>query len=165
VTGEALGLIAVAALLLVSSLQVVLSRNLFHSVLWLALSLVATAGVFLLLHAEFLAAAQVLLYAGGVVTIVVFAIMLTERLIGQSLAQMSRGLGWGALVAAAVFVGVAAVVLQAPADRAGRALAPAAGTADLGRALVTDWVLPFEALAVLLVASLLGAVYLARADD
>ncbi|MGH7268614.1 MAG: NADH-quinone oxidoreductase subunit J family protein, partial [Candidatus Rokuibacteriota bacterium] len=99
-TGEALGLIAVSAVLLVSSLLVVLSKNLFHSVLWLALSLVATAGVFLLLRAEFLAAAQVLLYAGGVVTIVVFAIMLTERLIGQTLAQMSRGLGWGALVAA-----------------------------------------------------------------
>jgi hypothetical protein len=49
-----------------SALAVVLTRNLFHSVLWLALSLVGTAGIFLLLDAEFLAAVQVLLYAGGV---------------------------------------------------------------------------------------------------
>ncbi len=84
-TGEVLGFGAIAAVLLGSSLLVVLSRNLFHSVLWLAAALVATAGLFLLLHAEFLAAVQVLLYAGGVVTIVVFAIMLTERLAGQTI--------------------------------------------------------------------------------
>jgi NADH-quinone oxidoreductase subunit J len=163
VSGEAVGLGAVAAVLVGSSLLVVLSRNLFHSVLWLAAALVATAGVFLLLHAEFLAAVQVLLYAGGVVTIVVFAIMLTERLVGQSLLQVSRGLGAGAAAAIAVFLGVAAAVLRAgPAS--GRPT-PAPTTAALGRALLTEWVLPFEALAVLFVAAMLGALYLAREDD
>jgi len=162
VTGEAVGFAVVAGILLVSALQVVVSRNLFHSVLWLALALVATAGLFLLLHAEFLAAAQVLLYAGGVVTIVVFAIMLTERLVGQTIHQMNRGLGWGALVAAAVFVAVAGVIVRAPMPRGGTA---PGDTTVLGRALLGDWVLPFEGLAVLLVAALLGAVYLARTDD
>jgi len=164
VTGEAVGLAILAALLVVSSVQVVLSKNLFHSVLWLALALVATAGLFLLLQAEFLAAAQVLLYAGGVVTIVVFAIMLTERLAGETIRQMNRGIGWGAVVAAAVFATVALVVLRGPLP------APAPGaamptTSDLGRALLTDWVLPFEVLGVLLVAALLGAVYVARTED
>lgn len=163
-TAEAVGLSAVALVLLGSSLGVVLSKNLFHSVLWLAAALVTTAGLFVLLRAEFLAAAQVLLYAGGVVTIVVFAIMLTERLVGQTLRQMNRGIGWGAAVAAGVFLGVASVVLRAPlAPGAGPASAPT--TAALGRALLTEWVLPFEALAVLLVAALLGAVYLARTED
>ncbi len=163
-TAEAVGLAAVAVVLLGSSLGVVLAKNLFHSVLWLAAALVATAGVFLLLHAEFLAAAQVLLYAGGVVTIVVFAIMLTERLVGQTIRQMNRGIGWGGLAAGGVFLGVAAVVVGAPL---GPAAAPgqAPTTAALGRALLVDWVLPFEALAVLLVAALLGAVYLARTED
>jgi NADH:ubiquinone oxidoreductase subunit 6 (subunit J) len=162
VTGEAVGFAVVATVLVVSSLEVVLARNLFHSVLWLALALVATAGLFLLLQAEFLAAAQVLLYAGGVVTIVVFAIMLTERLAGETIRQMNRGIGWGAVVAAAVFGTIAAFVVRAPGPRGG---APVSTTAGLGRALLTAWVLPFEALAVLLVAALLGAVYLARTDD
>ncbi len=163
-TGEAVGLGALAVLLVGSSLLVVLARNLLHSVLWLALALVATAGIFLLLQAEFLAAVQVLLYAGGVVTIVVFAIMLTERLVGQSIAQMNRGIAGGAAMAAAVFLGVAAVVLRAPLAPARRAAGPLT-TAALGKALVTAWVLPFEVLGVLLVAALLGALHLARTDD
>jgi NADH-quinone oxidoreductase subunit J len=162
VTAEAVGLAAVAVVLVGASLLVVLSRNLFHSVLWLALALVATAGLFLLLRAEFLAAAQVLLYAGGVVTIVVFAIMLTERLAGESIRQMNRGIGWGAILALAVFGTVAWAVFRAAMP--GDPPAPPT-TAGLGRALLTDWVLPFEVLAVLLVAALLGALYLARTED
>ena len=64
--------------------------------LWLALALTGTAGIFLLLDAEFLAAVQLLLYAGGVVTIVVFAIVVTERLVGERLTQTSRGIVAGA---------------------------------------------------------------------
>ena len=163
-TGEAIGLGALAVVLVGSSLFVVLARNLFHSVLWLALALVATAGVFLLLQAEFLAAVQVLLYAGGVVTIVVFAIMLTERLVGQRIQQMNRGIAGGAAAAAAVFLGVGAVVLRAP-RAVSRAATGSLTTAALGKALVTEWVLPFEVLGVLLVAALIGALYLARADE
>jgi NADH-quinone oxidoreductase subunit J len=163
VSGEAVGLALVGVVLVGSALGVVLSRNLFHSVLWLALALTATAGVFLLLHAEFLAAVQVLLYAGGVVTIVVFAIMLTERLVGETLAHMSRGLVGAALLAAAVFGVVAGVIYRSP--RAGDPPGAGAGsTAVLGHALLTDWVLAFETLAVLFVAALLGALYLARTD-
>jgi NADH-quinone oxidoreductase subunit J len=162
-TAEAFGLGGVAVLVLGASLGVVLARNLFHSVLWLALALVGTAGLFVLLHAEFLAAVQVLLYAGGVVTIVVFAIMLTERLVGDSLRQTNRGIAAGAVVAAVVFVGLAGTILRAP-----RPVAPPApdlATAALGRAVLTEWVLAFEVLGVLLVAALLGALYLARTEE
>jgi NADH:ubiquinone oxidoreductase subunit 6 (subunit J) len=162
-TAEALGLGGIAVLVLGASLGVVLARNLFHSVLWLALALVGTAGLFVLLHAEFLAAVQVLLYAGGVVTIVVFAIMLTERLVGDSLRQTNRGIAAGAVVAAVVFIGLAGTILRAPR----RAAPPAAdlATAALGRAVLTEWVLAFEVLGVLLVAALLGALYLARTEE
>jgi len=87
---EPLAFGALAAVLLASSLAVVLTKNLFHSVLYLALSLTATAGIFLALDAEFLAAVQLLLYAGGVVTIAVFAIVVTERLVGTRITQTSR---------------------------------------------------------------------------
>jgi len=95
---EAVGFWGLAIVLIVSSLLTVLSKNLFHSVLYLALALVTTAGVFLSLNAEFLFAVQIFLYAGGVVTLVVFAIMLTERLVGERVSQMSRGVGVGSLV-------------------------------------------------------------------
>jgi NADH:ubiquinone oxidoreductase subunit 6 (subunit J) len=164
VTGEgiAFGLVAVA--LLASSLAVVLTPNLFHAVLYLAAALVATAGVFLLLDSPFLFAVQLLLYAGGVVTVMVFAIMLTERLVGERITQTSRWVLNGAVVSAAVLVGVLGFVL-----RAGRpAAAPPAGadrTADVARALVGPFALSFELLAVLLVAALLGALYFARTED
>ena len=80
-----------AIVLVGSALAVVLTKNLFHSVLWLALALIGTAGVFLMLDAEFLAGVQILLYAGGVVTVVVFAIVVTERLVGSSWRTRAAG--------------------------------------------------------------------------
>ncbi|MFQ5520002.1 MAG: NADH-quinone oxidoreductase subunit J, partial [Candidatus Methylomirabilia bacterium] len=110
---EAGGFWGLAVVLIVSALAVVLSRNLFHSVLYLAAALVTTAGLFLLLQAEFLAAVQLLLYAGGVVTIVVFAIMLTERLVGERLTQTNRHLARGVTVSGAVLVTLLVFITRA----------------------------------------------------
>jgi NADH-quinone oxidoreductase subunit J len=154
VTGEVLGFWAVAVVLLAASLGVVLARNLFHAVLYLTAFLVATAVEFLLLHSAFLFAVQLLLYAGGVVTIVVFAIMLTERLVGETLAQTNRYVVNGALVAAAVFVAIVGFLLQV-----------AKGGAFPDPALLGPFALSLILLAVLLVAALIGALYFARADD
>jgi len=103
-----------AVVLLASSLAVVLTRNLFHSVLYLALSLTATAGVFLSLDAEFLAAVQLLLYAGGVVTIAVFAIVVTERLVGDRITQTSRQILTGFILSGALLVALLAVFRRGP---------------------------------------------------
>jgi len=159
VTLEAAGFWGLAAVLLASSLAVVLTRNLFHSVLYLAVALIATGGVFLVLDAAFLFGVQLLLYAGGVV-----AIMLTERLVGERIRQTSRSLVPGAGVAVAVLGGVCAFLRRAslPAERPPF---PGTQTAALGEALVTRYVLSFELLAVLFVAALLGALYFARTDD
>ena len=153
-----------AVALLASSLAVVLTKNLFHAVLYLAAALVATAGVFLLLGAAFLFGVQLLLYAGGVVTIVVFAIMLTERLVGERIQQTSRYLINGASVSAAVFTGVLMFARQAPLPVARRPL-PDDITPGLGDLLLTRYMVPFELLAVLLLAALLGALYFAREDE
>ena len=163
-TPEILGFWVVAVVLVGSSLAVVLTRNLFHAVLYLAAALVATGGVFLLLEAPFLFGVQLLLYAGGVVTIVVFAIMLTERLVGQTIAQSSRHLVNGAILAAAVFMAVAGFLARQPGTAA-RPAWPADTTAAIGRVLVTAFAVPFELLGALLVVALLGALYFARTDD
>lgn len=155
---------ALAVVLIGSALAVVLSKNLFHSVLWLALALTGTAGIFLMLDAEFLAAVQVLLYAGGIVTVVVFAIVVTEKLIGTKLSHTSRNVFRGALAASAFLVFIASRVMswQLPASAA-----PAMGdtTKDIGTLLLTRFVLPFELLAVVLLVSLVGASYFARPEE
>ena len=153
-----------AILLVGSALAVVLSKNLFHSVLWLALALTGTAGVFLMLQAEFLAGVQVLLYAGGVVTVVVFAIVVTEKLVGTKLSHTSRGVVRGALVASAFLAFVGAKVMSWPLPAAP---APFAGdaTKTIGNLLMTRFVLPFELLAVVLLVALLGASYFARPEE
>ncbi len=165
-TGEALGFWAVAVVLLAASLGVVLTRNLFHAVLYLAAALVATAVEFLLLDSPFLFAVQLLLYAGGVVTIVVFAIMLTERLVGadpdpdQSLHRQRRH-RVGRRVRGHRR-------LPAPGAAGGRRPRRPPRRHHRGR-----WVrrcsapspCSFVLLAVLLVAALIGALYFARADD
>lgn len=163
-SGEVAAFCVVAAVLVASSLAVVLTRNLFHAVLYLAVALVATAVVFLLLDSPFLFGVQLLLYAGGVVTILVFAIMLTERLVGERIAQTSRWLLNGAIVAAAVAAGVVGFIGQRPGP-AGRPPLPADPTAEIGRLLVGPAALAFELLGALLVAGLLGALYFARSDD
>ena len=163
-TLEVVAFWVLAILLVGSALAVVLTKNLFHSVLWLALALTGTAGIFLMLEAEFLAGVQILLYAGGVVTVVVFAIVVTERLVGTRLAHTSRRVLAGGAVAA-VFLGVMLDILaRAP-------LAPvmvpmgADPTKLIGMALMTRFLLPFELLAVLLLVSLLAASYLARPEE
>jgi NADH-quinone oxidoreductase subunit J len=164
VTLEIFAFWVLAIVLVGSALAVVLTKNLFHSVLWLALALTGTAGIFLMLQAEFLAGVQILLYAGGVVTVVVFAIVVTERLVGERIAHTSRSLVGGAAVAGLVLWLVVQTLTRTPL-----ASVPIPMASDpthlIGRALMTQYVLPFELLAVILLVSLLSASYFARPED
>ncbi|MBM3750650.1 MAG: NADH-quinone oxidoreductase subunit J [Acidimicrobiia bacterium] len=163
-TLEVIGFWILAVLLVGSALAVVLTKNLFHSVLWLALALTGTAGVFLMLQAEFLAGVQILLYAGGVVTVVVFAIVVTERLVGETLSHTSRGLVGGATVAGVLLMLLVNTLMRTPVP-AVRIPFEADPTHLIGRELMTRYVLPFELLAVILLVSLLSASYFARPED
>ena len=163
-TADALAFWSLSILLVGSALAVVLTKNLFHAVLWLALALTGTAGIFLLLDAEFLAAVQLLLYAGGIVTIMVFAIVVTERLVGERISQTSRRIAGGAIVTIALL----GVILSGIAERPlSMVRAPMASdlTKIIGDTVLTRFVLPFELLAVLMLAALMGAIYFARPDD
>jgi len=164
VTGEVLGFWCLSALLVGSALAVVLTKNLFHAVLWLALALTGTAGVFLLLDAEFLAAVQLLLYAGGIVTIVVFAIVVTEKLVGERISQTSRRIAGGAVVSGVLVWLIVSAVMERPLATTRM---PMAGdlTKLIGESVLTRFVLPFELLAVLMLAGLMSAIYFARPED
>jgi NADH-quinone oxidoreductase subunit J len=161
---EQIAFAALSIILIGSALAVVLSKNLFHAVLWLALALTGTAGVFLLLDAEFLAAVQLLLYAGGIITIVVFAIVVTERLIGERITQTNMRIGGGALISLVLFGFIVNVLRKSPLP-ATRPDMPGDLTRTLGMLVLTRYVLPFELLAVLMLAGMLGAIYFARPED
>ncbi len=162
--GETIAFWSLAVVLVGSALAVVLSKNLFHSVLWLALALTGTAGIFLLLEAEFLAAVQLLLYAGGIVTIVVFAIVVTERLVGERISQTNRRITAGAVTSLALIALVVDAVLRQPLATTTPPLTTDL-TRTIGESVLTRFVLPFELLGVLMLAAMLGALYFARPED
>lgn len=151
--------------LLVSGRMVVTSRDLVHSVLWLGATLVTTAGLYVVLNADFLAAVQVLLYVGGVITLMLFGVMLTRRLTGASISHGSGHRLRGAVIALAVYALVITAVHRASGSGAPAAAGTAGDTRALGSLFLTDLMLPFEVLSVLLLAAMIGAIVLARKSD
>ena len=156
------GLLAVVTLY--SGLRVVTTRNLVHTVLWLGMMLAATAALFLLLRAPFLAAVQLILYTGGVLTLMLFGVMLTHRDRGfTAVPNESRDRVRAAVLAGTTFAVLATAILgttdlpdRPPVD---------VPTQQIGEAFLTEHVLAFEVLSLLLLAAVLGAIVLARRQD
>jgi NADH-quinone oxidoreductase subunit J len=154
-----LGVVAVG-----SAVLVVTTRQLVHAGLWLVVSFGALAGSFLVLTAEFVAWAQVLIYVGAVVVLLLFGVMLTRAPIGRSDA-LDSGNRWAALVVAAATGGVLVTAVARGFKDAYLPLRAGAGSAgDIGSSVFRVWVLPFEILSVPLLAALVGAIVLSRTD-
>jgi NADH:ubiquinone oxidoreductase subunit 6 (subunit J) len=147
-----------AALLVISALGVVLSRSLYRAAYWLAAALVVTALFYLLLSAPLLAAVQILLYTGGVLTLVVFVILMTAQ---QDDKTRWRKPIWAALLAVAVFLLLASYAGEV-------AGAPQTGGLESGQqtgiSVFRDYIVPFELLSVLLLAAIFGALVIARKE-
>src|SRR5262249_30113529 len=134
---EQIGFGIIAAVLLFSALRVVSARNLVHAVLWLALTLSATAVLFVWLNAAFLAAVQILLYTGGVITLMLSGVMLTRRLEGVRIENEKAPRRSGpALLAAAVLFGLLAAAVRATdlPEEPG----PPATVQQIGRSFLTE---------------------------
>jgi len=152
-----------AGAVLVSALLVVLSRNIVHSALWLLVCLLGVAGLFILLNAEFLAGIQVLIYCGGIVVLMLFALMLTRDVGDATARAYNRQLGWGlAAVLALGLVGARLVGRGVWMEAAG---GPAADvTGRLSEALLGPYVAAFEIASVVLLVATIGAIVIARGD-
>ena len=150
--------VLLSVLILVSALWVATLPNLFHAALSLGLVLLGIAGLFILLEAEFLAFVQILIYVGAILTLVIFAIMLTAKLQGGPQVSASRQRP-AALVSGALF----AVLASATRALAGAVTAAADPVTlpQLGRELVTTLILPFEVISVVFVAVMVGAIAVA----
>ncbi|NUR82922.1 MAG: NADH-quinone oxidoreductase subunit J [Nonomuraea sp.] len=162
-TGQEIVFLLLGAVAVGSALLVVMTKQLVHAALWLVLSFGALAGGYLVLTAEFVAWVQVLIYVGAVV-VLLFGIMLTRAPIGRS-ADLDSG---NKVLAATVALATAAVLVIVVVDgfrTAYTPLTPGPGSAkQLGGSVFSTWVLPFEALSLLLLAALIGAIVLSRTD-
>lgn len=162
---DQIGFGIVAACLLGSALLVVTSKNLVHSVLWLAVTLGTTAALFVLLRAPFLAGIQVLLYTGGVITLMLFGVMLTRRLDEVFIEnESSKNRMFPAFAAASLIFGV---VAGATYETEGLPAAPGRTTTteEIGKSILTEHLLAFEVLSILLLAAMIGAIVIARKLD
>ncbi len=155
----------IALVILTGALQVVRSKNLVHSVFWLALTLIGTAALFVHLHADFVAAVQVLLYTGGVITLMLFGVMLTRRLDGIVIPNESHRLAIGGLLGAATLTTIVLAVMRDVSSSQVSIGGAAPDTAKLGQLFLQQMVLPFEVLSLLLLAAMIGAIALARKVD
>lgn len=170
-----------------SAILAVTLRNVMHSALSLAASLVGVAGIFVMLQAEFLAAVQVILYAGGIMVLIVFAIMMIQRLSGDQHAQTNDQ--WlVALGVCAVLIIVLSNVIDgttfsgpdashdaaatseertAPADASSgdpRSPGPVPNVHRLGELLLFKYMVPFELASVVLLTAMVGVIVIAKRD-
>jgi NADH:ubiquinone oxidoreductase subunit 6 (subunit J) len=155
--------IILSAVALVGALGVVLSRNLFHAAIFLVLSFVGVAGFYVLLEAEFLAMIQILVYVGAIAILIIFAIMLSRRLMSPDYRASNEQWLWALVAAVALFAILVIVLIQVDWPVA-QAEVPSGTLVELGKALVDpgQYLLVFEVASVLLLVALVGAVIVAR---
>jgi NADH-quinone oxidoreductase subunit J len=153
-----------ALLGIASAILMVTRRNIVHSAVFLISTLLATAGIFLQLQAEFLFVVQIILYVGGIMVLFVFVIMLVNLDVSLHLVQFNRQ----RFVAAVLAVVLAAQVLGAfwvgrtsLGPGASRVMEPK-NTEAVGQALFQRYVLPFEIASILLLVAMIGAVVMAK---
>ncbi|GAA1009703.1 NADH dehydrogenase [Streptomyces sp. F-3] len=162
-TGVEIAFLLVGLVTFGAALVTVTTRQLVHAALWLVVALGGLAVEYLLLTAEFIAWVQVLIYIGSVVVLILFGLMLTKAPIGRSPDADSGNRGVALAVAVAAAVALVWVVVDAFRttwiDLDGTV---AGSTKVTGESLFRNWVLPFEALSVLLLAALVGAIVLSR---
>ena len=151
----------VAALILFGAAGVVLSRNIVYAAVGLLLTMLGTAGLFILVFAEFLALVQVLIYGGAVVVLILFAIMLTRIDDFRNLTDNGQQLVAGVLSIIVVVTLIAAILTTSIEQT----LLSGIGIQELGIVLFSDWAIPFEIASLVLLKALIGSVVLVKRGE
>ena len=154
----------IAAVIVISAIRVVTTRNVVHAALYLVLVLAGVAAQYFLLAAEFVGVTQVLVYIGAIVVLFLFGIMLTRAPLGGD-TELDNDQRWLAGLVAVLLLGVMSYALidgfsdtELPDDRAVQT------TAEVSDSIFSTYLVPFEIISVLLLAALVGAIVVARKD-
>ncbi len=151
----------IVLLTLGSALTVVMNEKLLYSAIALLFTLFGVAALYVFLWADFLAGVQVVIYVGGILVLIIFGIMLTNRITSVNISHTSvqRGIGGFAILGVLVVLGL--MILNTPWHQA-EYIEPAQTTATIGTLLMMEYLLPFEVASLLLLAALIGAAMLSR---
>ena len=153
--------ISLAVLTIGGALGVVVTRNVVQAALALLVSLIAVAGIYLVLFAEFLALVQVLIYGGAIIIVLMFAIMLTRN---ADYPRVTDNKQWPlAALAALAFLGVLAPSFII--NRVEDTQSQNSSLEGIGESLFTTWAVPFEIASLVLLVALIGAIIIARSDE
>ena len=163
-TVNGIAFLALALATIGGAVMMLATRNVVHAAFWLLEVMLATAGLYLLLSAEFLALVQVLVYAGSVAVLVLFTIMLTLRRREDAIRPYEPG--WGAGVLAALFGGALLFAAERFFSQLPGGVMPdtVPDVAAFGEKLFTAWAVPFEIASLVLTAALVGAVWWSGGD-
>lgn len=150
-----------AILTCASAIGVVASHSIVRTAMCLLFALLGVAGLYFMLHAEFLAAVQLVVYVGGTLVLIIFGVMLTARVGAQGYQASKLERGIAGIIGLILFVALTAALTKAkfPNHPLGVDDYP---LARLGQDLLTTYLAPFELVSVLLLAVMIGAAYLAR---
>jgi NADH-quinone oxidoreductase subunit J len=143
-----------------SALAVALSRNVLHSAFSLLGTLAGVAGLYFMLGADFVGVVQLIVYVGGILVLILFAVLLTREITEIKVSNLSVSLLAGLPAALLTLALVLQVSLRAPYPKAAAAVAPTVHR--IGDALLRDYLLPFEVISVVLLVALVGAMVIAR---
>ncbi|HAK54326.1 MAG: NADH-quinone oxidoreductase subunit J [Vicinamibacterales bacterium] len=168
---EAFVFYGLAALILGFAVLVISTRNTVHSVLYLVVNFLLVAMLYVMLGAEFLAAIQVLVYAGGIVVLYLFVVMLVNlKRPPETHQDPRRQTRLGLALAGAVLAELVAIIVYSSTGESVPAAAPAeAGMVEgnveqIGMLLYTNYLIPFEVASVLLLVAMIGAIVLAKRE-
>ncbi|MDE0894439.1 MAG: NADH-quinone oxidoreductase subunit J [Acidimicrobiales bacterium] len=152
-----------AITMVASALRMVTTRNVVHAALYLVIVLAGVAGIFILLGAEFLGVTQIMVYIGAIVVLFLFGIMLTKGSFGDDDGVTGERRLMAGLVGLLVFGVMTAALVESFADAELSRSGPST-TADIADSIFSYYIVPFEAVSVLLLAALIGAIVVARKD-
>ena len=152
----------IAALTIMSAAFVVINNQLIYSAVALLFTLFGVAGLYVFLWADFIAGIQILVYVGGILVLVIFGIMLTNKIRSVRISHKSMQQGVGGVVTLWLFIFLVFAMAKAPWALSD-AVEPIGTVREIGILLLTDFLLPFEIISLLLLGALIGAAVLSRA--
>ncbi len=151
----------IAIITLGSALAMVLNKNIFRSALFMVVTFIGVAAMYVLLQADFLAAVQILVYAGAIAIFIVFGIMLTVRGNMKQTNLFSKNAALAGLVSL-VLVVINAIMVLTSDWPVSEAAPPVETVGQIAELMLTKFIVPFEVVAVLLLVALLGAIIIAK---
>jgi|TARA_B110000967_G_C18855855_1_gene547182 NADH:ubiquinone oxidoreductase subunit 6 (subunit J) len=151
----------IASITVISAAFVVLNNQLLYSAVALLITLFGVAGLYVFLWADFIAGVQLIVYIGGILVLIIFGIMLTNRISSVRLSQTNVQQGIGAVVSIWLLILISLVISKTPWLQL-EAVEPISTVNNIGVLLLTKYLLPFEAASLLLLGALIGAAVLSR---